>query len=463
MTSRTAAGEARLATWLTQPATPDAIRERQQAVAELAPRLDLQEELAILGPEVDTAVDTGALEAWANAPQFLGARWPRIALPLLAAATTGLVGRWIWTGEPPDWLLPALVVQGLVALAFRRGVRHVVHGVERREQELRVLATLIDRLERETVESELLQRLRAQLRATGRSPADEVRRLAWLVELLSSGHNQIFAPISALLLLGTQLAFAVEAWRARSGPAVSRWLSAVAEYEALCALATYAAEHPHHPFAELVDGDARLEGEQLTHPLLPAASAVANDVRLGGDGPRLVLVSGSNMSGKSTWLRTIGLNAVLAQAGAPVSARRLRMTPLAAGATLRVQDSLHAGRSRFFTEISRIAALVTLTRAPGARVLCLFDELLSGTNSHDRLQGATGILAGLLAKGAIVVVTTHDLALTAMVDRFGGAAANLHFEDRFEDGRLTFDYQLKPGIVRSSNGLALMRAVGLDV
>jgi len=333
----------------------------------------------------------------------------------------------------------------------------------------------MERIERETAESPLLRALGARLRATGRPPADEIRRLARFVGILSSGHNQIFAPIAAVLMLGTQLAFAVEAWRKRCGPAVPQWLAAVAEYEALSAIATYASEHPDHPFPDLVDGPPALEAVGVAHPLLPASTAVANDVHLGEAEPHLLLVSGSNMSGKSTLLRTVGLNAVLAQAGAPVCAARLRMTPLRIGATLRIQDSLQAGRSRFFAEISRISAIVALTRpgeAPTApalatpertSVLFLLDELLAGTNSHDRLQGATGILSGLLDRGAIGLATTHDLALTEIADRLAPLARNVHFEDRFEQGTLAFDYHLRPGVVRSSNAIALMRAVGLDV
>jgi DNA mismatch repair ATPase MutS len=386
----------------------------------------------------------------------------------VAAISTGLVILWIWTLRPPDLLLPALAVQGLLAYRFRHGVHHVTHGLEQREQELRVLATLMERIEREPLDSAGLRAVRDRLRATGRAPADEIRTLARLVEMLSSGHNQIFAPISALLLLGTQLAFAVENWRSRCGPAVSEWLAAVAECEALTALATYAAEHPRDPFPQIVEGLPRYIAESIAHPLLPAATAVANDVRMGGTDPHLLMVSGSNMSGKSTLLRTIGLNAVLAQAGGPVRAQRLVMTPLKIGATLRIQDSLQAGKSRFFAEITRISEIVAL-QPPAAEdgtreaVLFLLDELLMGTNSHDRLLGATGILHGLIERGAIGLATTHDLALTQLVDSLGGRAANVHFEDRFENGVLTFDYRLRPGIVRSTNALALMRAVGLQV
>jgi MutS domain V len=484
VTTRTHAGEDRLAAWLLAPAAPAVVRARQAALVELSPRLDFREDLAVLGPDLDATVRTHDLIAWATAPPQLHGTWPRIVLPLAAATSTGLIIQWIWTGVPPEFLVPALIVQSLLALRFRHAAHHVAHGIEEREQELRVLATLMERIEQEPVQSPLLSALRDRLRSTGRSPADEIRRLARLIDILSSGHNQIFAPISALLLLGTQLAFAVERWRTRCGPAVPRWLDAVAEYEALSALATYAAEHAAHPFAELIEGETIFDARALAHPLLPA-SAVPNDVLLGAR-HQLLLVSGSNMSGKSTLLRTVGLNAVLAQAGAPVRAQALRMSPLKVGATLRIQDSLQAGRSRFFAEITRISEVVHLTdqagkagrageaawpdqsregdhHPPHMAVLFLLDELLSGTNSHDRLSGATGILGGLIDRGAIGLATTHDLALTAMVERLGGRAKNVHFEDRFIDGTLLFDYRLRPGVVQSSNAIALMRAVGLDV
>jgi hypothetical protein len=465
-TTRTAAGDEVLAGWLLRPAAPGAVRARQAAVTELQPRLDLREDLAVLGPDVDRTIRTDDLLAWAREAPRLAQRWPRVVLPLAAAVSVALIVQWIATGKPSDWLLAAFAAQALLALPFRRAAHHVAHGVEAHDRELRVLALLIERLERESVASPLLASLHARLRASGHSPAEEIHRLARLVEILESGHNPYFAPISALLLLRTQLAFMVERWRARCGPHVPDWLAVVAEYEALAALATYAAEHPDDPNPDLTDGPPRFDGDAVAHPLLPSSTAVANDVRLGQSGPHLLVVSGSNMSGKSTLLRTVGLNAVLAQAGAPVRARRLSMSPLAVGATLRIQDSLQAGRSRFFAEITRISAIVRLTTAaddgaPG--VLFLLDELLSGTNSHDRLQGATGILGGLLARGAIGLATTHDLALTAIADRLAPQAANVHFDDRFEHGTLTFDYRVKPGVVQSSNAIALMRAVGLEV
>jgi DNA mismatch repair ATPase MutS len=195
--------------------------------------------------------------------------------------------------------------------------------------------------------------------------------------------------------------------------------------------------------------------------LLPASQAVRNDVRL-GSAPQVLMVSGSNMSGKSTLLRTLGINVVLAQAGAPVCARLLRLTPLAVGASIKLSDSLQGGVSRFYAEILRIRQILTLT-AGALPVLFLIDEFLAGTNSHDRRIGAGALVRGLVERGAIGLVTTHDLALADIADSLGERAANVHFEDRVEDGKIRFDYVMRPGVVRKSNALELMRSVGLEI
>jgi DNA mismatch repair ATPase MutS len=203
------------------------------------------------------------------------------------------------------------------------------------------------------------------------------------------------------------------------------------------------------------------DADALRHPLIPAAVAVANDVRL-GNGMRLWIVSGSNMSGKSTLMRAVGLNTVLAWAGAPVACARLRISPLMIGASMSTHDSLADNRSRFYAEISRVRDVVELART-GHPTLFLLDELLSGTNSHDRRIGAEAVVRGLVERGAIGLVSTHDLALAEIVPTLNGRAANVHFEDHMEDGEIRFDYRLREGVVTRSNALELMRAVGLDV
>jgi len=457
--ARTRAGEDTLAAWLIRPAAPAEIRERQRAVAELAPALDLRERLSLAGTDVAAAVDGDALTAWAEGAAVLRGRWLRAIAVGLTAATAAGAGFWAATGDYTP-VLSVLVIIALFSIPQRRRIQKALHAAEGPARDLDVLAHVLEALEHGHFTAARLVALRTDLNTSGIRASAAIRRLHRLVELHDWQHNQFFAPLAAPLLWGTHLAWAIERWRSRHGAHVRTWLRTVGEFEALGSLAAYRYEHPDAVWPELVDGPARFEAAGVVHPLLPAAHAVPNDVSL-GDTPRLLIVSGSNMSGKSTLLRTVGISAVLAFAGAPVRAARLRLTPLAVGATLRIQDSLQEGRSRFYAEITRIRELADLARGPHP-LLFLLDELFHGTNSHDRLEGASGVLRSLIDLGAIGLVTTHDLALTAIAGE-AAAIANVHFEDRFEGGEIRFDYRLRPGPVTRSNALALMRAVGLAI
>ena len=286
-------------------------------------------------------------------------------------------------------------------------------------------------------------------------------RLQTIVDLINSRDNFIVRVLDSPFMYSVQVAFAAERWRREHGHAVRRWLTAIGEIEVLLSFATYSYEHPADPFPEFVDGDARFDGSEIGHPLVPAATCVRNSVRIGGE-TRVLLVSGSNMSGKSTLLRAVGINAVLAMAGAPVRAQSLRLTPLRVGASIRINDSLQEGSSRFYAEITRLRKIYDLAGDPPP-LFFLLDELLQGTNSKDRRIGAEGLLRVLLSRGAIGLVSTHDLALTEVGGLPPGQLHNVHFEDEFEDGKMKFDYQLREGVVTKSNGLALMRSIGLDV
>jgi hypothetical protein len=463
--ARTQAGEGTLAAWLKTAADPGEVLERQEAVRELTPALDLREHLAGTTASFRRQVEPALLLAWTLAPSVLASRGRAVAAAitagtLLAAASIPLTG----TITP---LLFMLGVQSAFALPFQRRVRGVLHGADGPARSLTALAPSLGRLETETFTAPRLKLLLQRIQGRGIPASTAVARLVRLVEMHDWMHNQVFGPIGVLLLWGTHLAWAIEAWRRDHGAAVEAWLQSVGEFEALSSLSAYAYEHPADPyptFSRTAAGGpapATFDAEGLGHPLLPAVRMVRNDVRLGAPA-RVLVVSGSNMSGKSTLLRTVGVNAVMAQMGAPVRASSLRLSALRVGATLRVQDSLRDGRSRFYAEITRVRELADIARGP-VPVLFLLDELFHGTNSHDRLAGATGVLRDLVAHGAIGLVTTHDMALAAMADSLDGAAANVHFEDWFDGGEMRFDYRMKPGPVTRSNALALMRAVGLDV
>jgi hypothetical protein len=460
-TARTKSGESVLASWLLEPAEVGTIAERHEAVVELRPRLDLREDLELLGSEVRAGMDPDALATWCEAPRALGGWALPMAAVTLAVVGTGALFGWLFAGMGLGPLLVVAMVDLVFSLAVSRKVHSVLAEVDQRTHDLLLLSELLARLERESFEAPLLRRIGAAMEAEGTLASRRIRRLARLLQLLDQRRNQFFAPLAALWQWTTLLAVRIDGWRAEAGPEVGRWMRAVGEVEALCALAAYAAENPSDPFPELVPGPALYEAESLGHPLIAAAACIRNDLALGSP-TQVLIVSGSNMSGKSTLLRTVGINAVLAFAGAPVRARRLRLSPLIIGATLRIQDSLQEGRSRFYAEITRVRQIVGLSNGP-VPLLFLFDELFHGTNSHDRTMGGEAVIRGLIDRGAIGLVTTHDLTLARIADALGPRAINVHFEDQLVDGRMHFDYRMHPGVVQHSNALALMRAIGLDV
>jgi MutS domain V len=462
-TSRTATGERVLAEWLLAPSPPEIVSARQAAVAELRGRLDLREDIALMGEDIRTAIDDQAMKIWGEQPAvrfFPGARWVALALACGAVLTFGLFLAQVISLRP---FLAVVLAELIFGLVVRDAVRRVAVLVSTPARELKLVRLLLERLEKEQFTAQHLVHLTHALDVHGLTASAEIRRLERAVEYLDSARNQFFRVFAAPLVWIPQFTMAIEAWRQECGPHIGEWVAAVGEFEALCSLATFAYERPDAVFPELVvDGGGPLfDGMDVRHPLIPRDHAVGNDVRLGGE-CQLWIVSGSNMSGKSTLLRAVGLNSALAWAGAPVCCARLRVSALRIGASIRVNDSLVDNKSRFYAEISRLRDIVDLARA-GQPTLFLLDELLSGTNSHDRRIGAAAVIQGLVERGAIGLVTTHDLALAEITATLGERARTVHFEDHIENGEIHFDYHLRPGVVERSNALELMRAVGLDV
>ena len=454
-------GEKTLAGWLLDPADPSEIRERQAAVSELRERLDLREELALLSGEARSAVKPDALAAWGGAPAVLTGAWLRPTAVLLTVLSIATLLVWLLS---PLGVLPFVATLFLIitfSRATRGPVQEAVSVAEEAERELDTLSSILARLEREPFSSPRLVALKERLTSGGEPASAVIARLARRVQFLQSVRNELIQAVAGLFLWRVHCAFSIETWRRAHGPSISGWISAVGEMEALAALSTYAYEHPDDPFPEILDGGPAVEGEQLGHPLIPGETCVRNDIRL-GEKTGVLLVSGSNMSGKSTLLRTVGTNAILAFAGGPVRARRLALSAFSIGATIRLQDSLQAGTSRFYAEITRLKRLMDMTEGPRP-LLFLLEEVLHGTNSHDRRTGTELILRAFLDRGAIGLVTTHDLALADAVDQLDGRGGNVHFQDEMKDGKLYFDYVLRPGVVEKSNALELMRAVGLPV
>ena len=459
-TARTRMGEDTLAAWLLSPASVENVRERHAAVAELRGQIDLREDLAVLGEDVGVGVHPDALAKWVESPNRMRPLWISWLAPVLAVLAVAAAVVWaVWGFATP--LVVVVVIEAILTYRLKQPLEEVLHGTEHAFRDLDLLSGVLARVEAHAFQTASLQALQRELLSNGVRSSLAIARLRTLVDRINSRHNIFVRIIDAPLMYSVQVAFAAERWRRAHGGALRSWANAVGQMEALLSLATYSYEHPPDPFPEFVEGAASFAAEDLGHPLVAAEACVRNDVSICGE-TRVLLVSGSNMSGKSTLLRAVGMNVVLAMAGAPVRARRLRLTPLRVGASIRVNDSLREGSSRFYAEITRLRQIFDLAGGDPA-LLFLLDELLQGTNSKDRRIGAEGIERALVTRGAIGLVSTHDLALTDIGGAVEGHLRNVHFQDELANGRMTFDYRLRDGVVTKSNGLELMRSVGLDV
>jgi MutS domain V len=460
-TARTRAGEEALARWLLAPAPPDEVRARQAAAIELSGRLDFRESLFTMGDDLGLGVRPTQLVAWGEASAIFPSGAIRIITPLLAAAwVLSLVAWQVW-GAPELLVLAATLINLGLSYRFRARLGEAAHAAEEAGHDLNLLSQVLTGFERESFTSPKLLELQARLKQEGIPASQAIAKLNRRVEFLESAHNLFVRVLDYVIFYRLQFVLAAESWQRRFGGSLRVWLETVGELEALAALGGYTYEHPEDVFPEFVDARPCFEAEGLAHPLIPRARAITNDLKLDHE-LQLMIVSGPNMAGKSTFLRGIGVNAVLAQSGAPVRAIRLKLSPLAVTASICVLDSLEGGISRFYAEIHRLKQIMDLTGGP-VPVLFLLDELLSGTNSHDRLIGTRSFVTKLVERGAVGLVSTHDLALTAIPQQIGSLAINCHFEDHLEEAQLHFDYKLYPGIVQTSNALPLMRSIGLEV
>ena len=460
--ARTRLGEDRLAQWLQDGSQPEVIRSRQNSVEELRYLLEFREELALLDAEVHDDLDQNQLIEWAQLPpQLFSKAQLTIAYIFGAMAIAGILA-WKPFGMGPSPLVIVLIFETIFLFSHRKLIKNVMMKAEQANSGLRILAQVLEVLEAQSFHSSHLKEVTSNFSSSGVIPSKRIRQLQNRIQnLVASLQNQFFAPFALVLCVPLHLVHAIETWKQRFGDSIPQWFEAVAEVEAIASLSGYAYENPSDPFPIIRDSGIEISAKELGHPLIEPSECVRNDVRI-DEKQRLVLISGSNMSGKSTLMRTVGVNTVMALAGAPVRAESMTVSPFIIGSEMRVQDSLQAGASLFYTVISRIKSIVELT-ANDRPLLFLLDEILQGTNSHDRRVGAEAIIQSLLDQGAVGLVTTHDLALTKIVDAIGNTAINVHFEDHIADGKMSFDYRMRPGVIDRSNALELMRMIGLKI
>ena len=468
-TAHTPAGRLRLAGWLLRPAEPAEIALRQEAVAELAPEVDVRQQLEVRTRPMEGAPpDVEPFLRWAEGEPWLLPRPGLIWLTrLLPPVTVAFVLAAFFIEEfpaTPAWL--TIAVNFFLMYRFGERLEGTFNRIEARERELRTYAEAMELATSRSFSAPALRRIAATLATEGRPAHGWMKRLDSRIGIADARRNPILRlPIELLFLWDFHALFLLERWQQAVGKQARAWLEALGEIEALSALAGLRHDNPAWAFPVVELAEDRFAARSLGHPLIRQDHRVPNDVEVGPPGSFL-LVTGSNMSGKSTLLRAIGLNAVLAQAGGPVCAEALRMPPVELATSILVEDSLAGGVSFFMAELLRIRGVVEAadrTRAEGRVLLYLLDEILRGTNSSERQVAVRRVLLHLLRSGAIGAVSSHDLQV-AEIPELRAASRPVHFQETLHPGEetaMTFDYTMRPGIATTTNALALMELVGL--
>jgi hypothetical protein len=469
-TTRTAIGQRGLARFLLGPVEAEEARQRQKAIRELSAKVDLREQIGLLGRWSFQELPADGFKQWLNVNPSLFPQWTRIGLPLLTMSwiLCGFVGLILHVnfGTLEMELGGLLALQGALCLWLAPRVKEELESAQKLGSQTAILREGLQLISRNNFSAALLQSLQ-------RNAEDKDRALAKLqreVMLVEQRVKEWYYVPCLLLAVGTEKALCLNAWKRNHSADMQRWLDVWGEFEALLALSTYAAEHPENVYPEIEDHNpddtALLVARGAKHPLLNPDQAVANDIVLGmaqdaEPAIQVLMISGSNMAGKSTLLRTVGTNIILALAGAPIPAREARLCVFRLAVSIAVNDSLAEGKSKFLAEVERLRAMVTLAQENHGRTLFLIDEIFSGTNSLDRRVATEHVIGALVKTGAVGAVSTHDLTLTEIAELPDLRGRNIHMASWAEDDPLAFDYLIKPGINRATNGLAIVRMLGL--
>ena len=459
--SRTRFGQKRFAEWLLNREPYETILSRQKATQELAEKIDLREKLAILDEHSIRDIDAERLNHWLEKPSSLPDKKVLLAAGLLGCGMFLIVLGMIFANLPVAVFLVGVVIElGLLGIIGKQS-QTILQDLGEVEKELAIFSQVTKEFESQSFETEALQEHVKQLHDEDLVASQAIDKFVGLAQHEEASRmNQLYAAFAIVFMIRVYFLYAIESWRLRHSEKIQGWLNSVADLECLCSVSCYAYEHEElNVWPEFENKSIKFVAKELKHPLLK--DAVSNDVDL-GDPLKLLLVSGSNMSGKSTMLRTIGQNVILAMIGAPVCAKSLNLSIFSLASSMVVSDSLKQGVSHFYAEIQRLKAITDLSEKDPP-VLFLLDEILHGTNSADRKAGAAGVIRYLLERNSIGLVTTHDLSLTEIVDEWEASASNVHFIDTFKEDGIEFDYKMRSGIVTEGNGVRLMRLMGLDV
>lgn len=449
-----------LAGYLRQAAPPDQIKLRQEAAAELGKMIDWRQDMMTFARNVGVSgSDPARLLEWLKSGDHFSGR-PHLRLIALALSTIGIATVVsVIAGLPPALLAPVLAINLLFNSLINKDIS-LLHGrVSRYSELLKTYSSITGAIENTGFSSILLAGLRSRFMLQNKASV-AVKELSSLVSKLDRRMNVLVSiPANILFFKDLFHCYSLEKWKRKYAPAIPGWFEAMAEFEALCSLGNCVFNNPDWPFPEVTDDYFTLKAYGLGHPLIPAPRRICNDIEITGSG-RTILITGSNMSGKSTFLRTCGVNAILALCGAPVCASSFTISHVNILTSMRISDSLEDNISSFYAELKRLHSIIGRSEH-NRKMFILLDEILRGTNSNDRFTGSVALIKQLSGYGTVAMVATHDLKLAELSDGLPVPIENYHFDVKIRDEELYFDYILTPGICKSLNATVLMKKMGI--
>lgn len=457
-------GAATLASWLSEPAPAKMIIERQDAVKELAEKIYWRQDIRAFGTETNIRQSTyDKLKVWMQEPtvflQFNHWKWLRVLLPVIivgvvVAAIAGLI--------PMKIMYALLLLYALIAYQVNKAVSPMHDKLSRIVDEMNALSESIGLIEKEKFGAVLNRRLQQLFITTEGSASVKISRLKKILDRLDIRYNIVMSPpLNILLLWDLQQALDLEKWKKEHAADIENWFDTLGVFEALNSIATIHFNNPGWCFPVLHNEHFFMEAKELGHPLIPVSKRVNNHIQIDKRGI-VMLVTGSNMAGKSTYLRSIGVNTVLAMAGAPVCAVTFTISPVQLLSSMRISDNLEESTSTFYAELKKLKAIIDKVNA-GEKVFILLDEILRGTNSLDRHTGSVALIKQLIQHKASAIIATHDLALADIIKTFPDHIQNFHFDVQINNEELYFDYKLKTGVCTSLNASILMKKIGIEL
>ena len=457
-------GAAQLAQWLLNPSASNDIMARQQAIKELKEKATWRQQLQAFGKQNSIKNNTKLrLQEWLMQPtlflQFRHWQWLCILLPaIILFVTAGAVFSFI----PMNVFYGSLLLYGIIAYQINKIVAPLHEQLSKMVNELDTLSLSINTIEKENFTSAMLQQLKQQFAGDKETASQKIKKLKKVLDRLDIRYNIVLsAPLNLLLLWNLQQVLALEKWKQLHATEVSNWFNTLGIFESLNSFATLHFNHPMWTFPVLYKKHFFIEAEALGHPLISESKRVNNFIDV-EQSAEIMLVTGSNMAGKSTYLRSVGINVILAMAGAPVCAGRFILSPVQLISSMRIADNLEESTSTFYAELKKLKTVIDKVNN-GEKVFVLLDEILRGTNSLDRHTGSVALIKQLIKKDAAAIIATHDVALAELQKEYPANIINYHFDVQVNNEELYFDYKLKPGVCTSMNASILMKKIGIEL